>query len=185
MSKSRTICYHQRRHCILLCEWVIELCSVYLIDGVSCHNAFAFHLDSISLGIGALLCSSVVCYVLANINVNNVSVTLCFSLQRSCKVRNLFYPYTPKMFCSDLDTVNIWIYSTNNDRFFEIQYVQNNKIKKLTSKNLLTYFRLMALLFLFLVHEFFKTWNYIADSKTHVCLCIQAISRFRLNWQEC
>jgi len=77
---------------------VIELCSVYLIDGVSCHNAFAFHLDSISLGIGALLCSSVVCYVLANINVNNVSVTLCFSLQRSCKVRNLFNPTPLKCF---------------------------------------------------------------------------------------
>ena len=34
-------------HCsrILLCEWVIELCSVHLIDGVSSHNAFAFYLD--------------------------------------------------------------------------------------------------------------------------------------------
>jgi len=30
---------------ILLCEWVIELCSVCLIDGVPCHNAFAFCLD--------------------------------------------------------------------------------------------------------------------------------------------
>ena len=30
---------------ILLCEWVIELCSVLLIDGVSSHNAFAFYLD--------------------------------------------------------------------------------------------------------------------------------------------
>jgi len=48
-------------HCnrISLREWVIELCSVCLIDGVSYHNAFAFYLDSISLGIGALLCSSV------------------------------------------------------------------------------------------------------------------------------
>jgi len=45
---------------ILLCEWVIELCSACLIDGVSCHNAFAFYLGSTSLGIGALLCSSVV-----------------------------------------------------------------------------------------------------------------------------
>jgi len=45
---------------ILLCEWVIELCSVRLIDGVYCHNAFAFHLDSTNLGIGALLRSSVV-----------------------------------------------------------------------------------------------------------------------------
>ena len=44
----------------LLFEWVIEHCSVCLIDGVSCHNAFAFHLESISLGIGALLRSSVV-----------------------------------------------------------------------------------------------------------------------------
>jgi len=32
---------------------VIELCSVCLIDGVSCQNAFAFYLDSTSLGIGA------------------------------------------------------------------------------------------------------------------------------------
>ena len=29
---------------ILLCDWVIELCSVRLIDGVSSHNAFAFYL---------------------------------------------------------------------------------------------------------------------------------------------
>ena len=31
-------------HCnrVLLCEWVIKLYSVCLIDGVSCHNAFAF-----------------------------------------------------------------------------------------------------------------------------------------------
>jgi len=28
---------------ILLCDWVIELCSVRLIDGVSSHNAFAFY----------------------------------------------------------------------------------------------------------------------------------------------
>jgi len=53
------------------------------------HNAFAFYLDSISLRIGALLCSW--CnnwYVLANNSVNNVSdsVTLWFfCLQRSCK----------------------------------------------------------------------------------------------------
>ena len=30
---------------ILLCDWVIELCSVRLIDGMSSHNAFAFYLD--------------------------------------------------------------------------------------------------------------------------------------------
>jgi len=30
---------------ILLCDWVIELCSVCLIDGVSSHNACAFYLD--------------------------------------------------------------------------------------------------------------------------------------------
>ena len=35
--------------------WVIELCSVRLIDGVSSHNAFAFYLDSTNLGISALL----------------------------------------------------------------------------------------------------------------------------------
>ena len=45
---------------ILLCEWVIELCSIHLIDGVPCRNAFAFYLDSTSLGINALLRSSVV-----------------------------------------------------------------------------------------------------------------------------
>jgi len=39
---------------------VIELCSVRLIDGVSCHIAFAFYQDSTNLGIGALLRSSVV-----------------------------------------------------------------------------------------------------------------------------
>jgi len=39
---------------------VIELCSVCLIDGMSCHNAFDFYLDSTSLGIDALVRSSVV-----------------------------------------------------------------------------------------------------------------------------
>ena len=33
-------------NCILLCEWVTELCSVRLIDGVSSHNALTFYLDS-------------------------------------------------------------------------------------------------------------------------------------------
>jgi len=37
---------------------VIELCCIHLIDGVSCHKAFAFYLDSTNLGIGALLRSS-------------------------------------------------------------------------------------------------------------------------------
>jgi len=45
---------------ILLCERVIELCSIRLIDGVSSHNVFAFYLDSTNLGIGALLRSSFV-----------------------------------------------------------------------------------------------------------------------------
>jgi len=45
---------------ILLCECVLEHYSVCLIDGVSCHNIFAFFLDSTSLGIGALICSGVV-----------------------------------------------------------------------------------------------------------------------------
>jgi len=44
---------------ILLCEWVIEICSTRLNDGVSRHNAFAFYLDSTNLGIGALPRSSV------------------------------------------------------------------------------------------------------------------------------
>jgi len=39
---------------------VIELCSIRLIDGMSCHNAFAFYLDSTNLGIGALLRRSIV-----------------------------------------------------------------------------------------------------------------------------
>jgi len=38
---------------------VIELCSVHLIDGMSCQNAFAVYLGSTSLGIAALLRSSV------------------------------------------------------------------------------------------------------------------------------
>jgi len=48
---------------IVLCEWVNELCSVCLLDGVSCHNALVFYLDSTRLGIGALLSSSVVASV--------------------------------------------------------------------------------------------------------------------------
>jgi len=39
---------------------MIELCSIPLIDGVPCHNACAFYLDSANWGIGALLRSSVV-----------------------------------------------------------------------------------------------------------------------------
>jgi len=39
---------------------VIELCSVRLFDGVSCHNAFAFYPDSTNVEIGALLGSSAV-----------------------------------------------------------------------------------------------------------------------------
>jgi len=37
----------------------------------------------------------------------------------------------------------------------------------------------MALFFLVSFHDFFKTWNYIADGNRHVCLCIQRIFRFR------
>ena len=48
---------------MLLCELVIELCSIRLINGVSCHNAFAFYLDSTNIGIGTLLRSSVVASV--------------------------------------------------------------------------------------------------------------------------
>ena len=71
---------------ILLCEWVNELSSVRLIDGVSSHNAFEFYLDSTNLGISALLRSSAAtkCYALANNRVKNVSVTLWFCLQCSC-----------------------------------------------------------------------------------------------------
>jgi len=43
---------------ILLCECANELRNISLIDGMSCHSAFAFHLDSTNLGIGALLRSS-------------------------------------------------------------------------------------------------------------------------------
>jgi len=43
---------------ILLCEWMTELYSVRLIDGVSSHNAFEFYLDSTNLGISALIPSS-------------------------------------------------------------------------------------------------------------------------------
>jgi len=44
---------------ILLCEWVIGLYSVCLIDSVSCHNTFAVYLASTSLGTAPLLRSSV------------------------------------------------------------------------------------------------------------------------------
>jgi len=57
----------------------------------------------------------------------------------------------------------------------------------LTSKNLLMHVSSMTPLLQFLAYEVFKTWKYVADSNTHVCLCIQAICRFclvRLNWQK-
>ena len=54
---------------ILLCEWVIELCSVRLIDGVSSHNAFAFYVDSTNLGISALLRSCAVSSVTCKLTV--------------------------------------------------------------------------------------------------------------------
>jgi len=54
---------------ILLCDWVLEHCSVCLIDGVSCHNAFEFYLDSTTLGTGALLCSSVITSVTGKLTI--------------------------------------------------------------------------------------------------------------------
>jgi len=62
--------------------------------------------------------------------------------------------------------------------------VQNNKIKKLTSKIFLMYFSSVTLYLLFLAYEFFKTWNYVANSYAHICMCIHTISRFRLDWQN-
>jgi len=49
-------------HCkrILLCDWLLGHCSACSFEGVSCHNAFVRYLASNSLGIGVLLCSSVV-----------------------------------------------------------------------------------------------------------------------------
>jgi len=63
-------------------------------------------------------------------------------------------------------------------------YVQNNKIKRLTSKSLEKYFISLTLLFLFLAYEFSNTWNYLADRNTHVCLCIPAILDFILMINE-
>jgi len=60
---SQTVCIrHYSLNTIIAfySEWVIELCSVRLIDGVSSHHAFAFYLDSTNLGISALLRSSAV-----------------------------------------------------------------------------------------------------------------------------
>ena len=37
--------FFEHYNSILLCELVIELCSVRLIDGMTSHNAFAFYLD--------------------------------------------------------------------------------------------------------------------------------------------
>jgi len=65
-----------------------------------------------------------------------------------------------------------------------LKYVQNIEIKRLTSKHLPMYFSSMTPLFLLLASECFKTWNYIADSSTYVCLGFQAISRFHPNWQK-
>jgi len=47
---------------------VLEHCSVCLIDDMSCHNAFTFYLVSTSLGIGALLCNSVVTSILLRVS---------------------------------------------------------------------------------------------------------------------
>ena len=52
--------FFEHYNCILFCDWVIELHSVRLIDGVSSHNAFAFCLDQTELGISALFRSSAV-----------------------------------------------------------------------------------------------------------------------------
>jgi len=43
---------------------VIELCSIRLIDGLSCRNASAFYLNSTNLGIGTLINSIVVTSVM-------------------------------------------------------------------------------------------------------------------------
>ena len=42
----------------------------------------------------------------------------------------------------------------------------------------------MTFLFLFTAHEFLKPWHFVADSNSHVCLCIQAISRFGFDCQK-
>jgi len=86
------LCEHYDR--ILLCDWVIELYSVRLVDGVSSHNAFEFYLDSTNLGISALIRSSaatsVTCWltivlrcvcnamVLSSMQLQKVSVSLWF-----------------------------------------------------------------------------------------------------------
>jgi len=41
-------------------------------------------------------------------------------------------------------------------------------------------FQFNDFLLLFIANEFFKTWNCVVDSNTHVCLCIQMVSWFRL-----
>jgi len=62
--RSQIVCirpyFFEHYNRVLHCEWVIELCCIRLINGVSCHNAFAFYLGSTNLGIGALLRSSFV-----------------------------------------------------------------------------------------------------------------------------
>jgi len=67
---------------ILLCVWVIELCSIRLIDGVPCHNAFAFlptrRLDQFRnwRPTPQKCCNK--CYRLANISVNSFFYGKCY-----------------------------------------------------------------------------------------------------------
>jgi len=68
---------------------VIELCCIRLIDGVSCHMPQCFRilprLDQFRnwRPVAQYFCNK--CYVLANFSVKNVSATLWFCLQCSCK----------------------------------------------------------------------------------------------------
>jgi len=42
----------------------------------------------------------------------------------------------------------------------------------------------MTLLFRFLLMNFCKTYNFVTDISVHICMWIQAISKFRLNWKK-
>jgi len=57
--------------------------AVCFINGVSCHNTFPLYLGSASLGIGALLCTSVVTSVTGKLSVNNVPVSALNTVAKS------------------------------------------------------------------------------------------------------
>jgi len=77
------------------------------------------------------------------------------------------------------DTDDILKNSAKNNHLLEIHVKNNACNQKADFERLVNVFQFnVSSVPVCCAYEFFKMWNYVADSDTHACLCIQAISRF-------